>query len=488
MKSSQPGSRAECMRGRICHAPWSRILGALIVVIAPLIASAAGAQAPDEFAGTWGGSLEFGGTKLPLVFHLEYANGAWSGTADSPMQGATGMPLTGIKVQGAEITFSLRNIPGNPTYQGKLAAGALTGTFTQSGRSFPLTLTKSAGPARPQTPKPPFPYTETEVVYHSGDVDIAGTLAVPEGAGPFPAVLLLSGSGAQNRDEEIFGHRPFFVISDNLARAGIAVLRVDDRGVGKSTGSLSDATIDDLARDAVSGVRFMCERSEINPLKVGLIGHSEGAVVASLAAAQSDSIAFIVLMAGAGVPGADIIIRQVERLSAATGAKESDIRRAADAQKRVMKLVVSDADSTEIAAELRKIIVAEALASGSGQMPAERELNTRIARETRILLSPGYRSYAKFDPRPSLTKIKVPVLALAGDLDLQVDPDQNIPEISKALESAGNADVTIHRFPGLNHLFQTAKTGTVDEYYEIEETIQPGVLTAIREWIVKRVS
>ncbi len=243
--------------------------------------------------GSWAGSIEIPGAALDLQVDLQYKDGYWVGKIDIPAQGVKGLPLSNVSVTKTEATFSIGGVPGNPTFHGTLSEGALAGEFKQGGQSIPVRLGKEelAKPARPQEPKPPFPYTEHEVTFSNGPIKLAGTLTVPEGDGPFPAALLISGSGAQDRNEEVFDHKPFLVLSDHLTRAGIAVLRVDDRGVGESTGSAIDATSEDFAGDALAGVNFLRTRDEIDKKKIGLIGHSEGGIIAPQVATESDDVA-----------------------------------------------------------------------------------------------------------------------------------------------------------------------------------------------------
>ncbi|MCK4305564.1 MAG: alpha/beta fold hydrolase, partial [Candidatus Eisenbacteria sp.] len=274
---------------------WACATAIVLLCVPGILTQDPVAQEPSEFVGDWQGALEVSGTRLTIIIHLVHEKEKWSGTMDSPMQGATGIPLR-LRVRGAEIEFSM-DVPGNPVFKGKLEAGRIIGTFSQSGQSLPLTLSreKVVGPVRPQEPKRPFPYEEIEVSYANGDITLAGTLTLPSEGGPFPAALLISGSGAQDRDETVFAHKPFLVLSDNLTRRGIAVLRVDDRGVGGSTGGGTRPTTADFTEDALAGVRFLQQRPEVDPKKIGLIGHSEGGTIAPLAASRSDAIAFIVL-------------------------------------------------------------------------------------------------------------------------------------------------------------------------------------------------
>ena len=433
--------------------------------------------------GSWAGSIEIPGAALDVQAELQYKDGYWVGTIDIPAQGAKGLPLSDISVTKTEATFTIGGIPGDPTFHGKLSEDAITGEFKQGGQSIPFRLGKEelAKPVRPQEPKPPFPYAAHEVTFTNGTIKLAGTLTVPAGDGPFPAALLISGSGAQDRNEEVFDHKPFLVLADHLTRAGIAVLRVDDRGVGESTGSAIDATSEDFAGDALAGVNFLRTRDEIDKQKIGLIGHSEGGIIAPKVATESDDVAWVVLLAGPGVPGSEIIVRQVELISRAAGMGEKQIATAVGQQTKLLQLIEADVQQGAIRGMVREL-----LRSQSGAALSQQELEQQVSTQTTSLTSPWFRQFISYDPRPALKELAVPVLALWGEKDLQVDPRQNLPEIRKALEQAGNEDFTVEELKGLNHLFQTATTGSISEYYTIEETMSPAVLEMITSWIDER--
>jgi pimeloyl-ACP methyl ester carboxylesterase len=436
--------------------------------------------------GHWEGKIETPGPGLPVVVDLTFSDGAWSGSFDSPMQGATGIPLEGILVEGTKIRFSIQGIPGKPTFEGKLEAGVIEGTFTQMGQSFAFSLGREqvALPPRPQEPQPPFPYDTREVEYANGEITIACTLTLPRGEGAHPAVHLITGSGPQDRDEAIFGHKPFLVLSDDLARAGLAVLRCDDRGVGGSGGALSTSTTAELAEDAVAALRFLKAQPGIDPQRIGLVGHSEGGIIAPLIASRSADVAFVVMLAGPGVPGQQILVRQTELLLRAGGVSGEEAAGALAAQHRLLDLVVQGADEQALHEPYRELAALQFSAAGSEIDPAA--LDQAITAGVAELTTPWFRFFLTHDPRPALRQVKVPVLALNGELDLQVDPGQNLPEITRALEQAGNPDVTVKELPRLNHLFQEARSGAVAEYASIEETINPLALKTIREWIVQR--
>jgi pimeloyl-ACP methyl ester carboxylesterase len=294
-------------------------------------------------------------------------------------------------------------------------------------------------------------------------------------------VLLISGSGPENRDEEVFGHKPFLVLADYLTRAGIAVLRVDDRGVGESTGDSRTATSEDFAYDALAGVDFLTRQPEIDPERIGLIGHSEGGLIAPMVASHSKNVSFIVLLAGTGVPGDQILSRQMELISRASGMDDEQLSRVISAQRQVLDLVKAGATEEEVESKVRRLLEAQ-----MGKELTAEQLDQAAEAQALVVISPWFRFFIRYDPRPLLEEARIPVLALGGELDLQVDPSQNLPAIREALSKAGNPDFTVLELPALNHLFQTAESGSPNEYYSIEETFSPVALKTISDWILKR--
>ena len=437
----------------------------------------------ESVGGHWEGRIEIPGQPLTVLVDLEHADGEWRGTVDIPAQGARGLALHRIKVgDKGEVEFTIRGVPGKPTFRGRLQDAAITGEFAQGGATFSFRLGREAapGPHRPQEPAPPFPYASEKVSFRNGAVHLAGTLTVPAGEPPFPAMLLVTGSGAQNRDQEIFGHKPFLVIADHLARAGIAVLRVDDPGVGGSTPHPRPPTTADFAGDASAGVDFLLADGRF--LGVGILGHSEGGLIAPLVASRRDDVAFAILLAAPGVPGVELMQRQNEMIYGATGTPEPTRSRLLGLIDRLFKALASDRDEDWVRSEV-EAVVREQLSIG-GVPTADREGQVGPAVEQ--TLTPWMRHFLRHDPGPALAACRVPVLAINGELDLQVDAGQNLPAITKALERAGNKDVTTRSLPGLNHLFQHAETGMVREYATIEQTIAPEVLNLIRDWVLAR--
>lgn len=480
-----------------------------LLLAAPVAALVAQTPAADPFAGHWQGKVTVQGTTLELALHVEKHGDAYTATLDSLSQGAEGIPVATFTVDGETCKADVKAIGGMLAL--RLQKGTpdhLVGELVQRGVAMPTDLARVSEvqkPKRPQEPKPPFPYRSEDVTYHhdparsltesfgTGEskegVTLAGTLTLPEGKGPFPAAVMITGSGAQDRDETLLGHKPFLVIADALTRAGLAVLRVDDRGTGKSTGSFADATSADFARDALAGVRYLKTRSEIDPTRIGLIGHSEGGIVAPMVAAGEgkSEVAFAVLIAPPGVSLGEVIVHQSRLIAKAEGADEND--RAADDQlmQAVVRIVASDA-----APEERKKQLGEAIAraweamSETARKEAGGSLES-LQKQTERMDSPWMRFLVVRDPAVDLKAMTCPTLALFGGKDLQVDPAQNEPPLRAAIEASGKAKSTIVVLPEHNHLFQHTKTGKPSEYATNEETFSEVAIAVIREWIGKNV-
>ncbi|MHC4243931.1 MAG: alpha/beta hydrolase family protein, partial [Planctomycetota bacterium] len=341
---------------------------------------------------------------------------------------------------------------------------------------------------RPQEPKKPYPYIEEEVTYENekAGIKLAGTLTLPRSEGPFPAVILITGSGGQDRNETIFGHRPFLVLSDHLTRKGIAVLRVDDRGVGGSTGNLFKSTIEDFAGDVLTGVKYLKSRNEINHNKIGLIGHSEGGDIAPIAAARSSDVAFIILMAGTGVTVEEFMYLQSDLLLKAAGASENVLAMQHTSSKQILDILKQEKDNTVAEKKIRKIMTDFLMKLSKEEKETLGASEATMENQLKTVLSPWFRFFLTYDPKSALMKVKCPVLAINGQLDLQVPPKENLSAIEEALKAGGNTNYTIRELPNHNHLFQRAQTGTISEYAKIEETISPIALKAITQWILKQ--
>ena len=456
-------------------------------------------EAQRPIVGSWLGTLDAGGgTQIRMVFNIEpTADGGFVGTMDSPDQGANGIPVSEITFAAGHLTLISAMASGR--YEGDLSSDGTTleGMWMQGGLEIPLTMERMEGgiepPSRPQEPERPFPYDEEEVRYPNpeGEHELAGTLTLPRSAGPHPAVVLVSGSGPQDRDGTVMQHRPFLVLSDHLTRQGIAVLRFDDRGIGESGGEFGTATTVDFTSDALAGVAFLKNRPDIDATWIGIVGHSEGGVVAPMAAAKSSDVAFIVMMAGTGVTGEEIMLEQAALIARASGASEEDIRENAELQRALFAIVKEVADPREAAPRLIEVMERQ-LAQMTEEERAAAEvtdetLDLVVQTQVRQVNSPWFRFFLTYDPVQALQQVTVPVLAINGELDLQVPPSQSLPAIERALQEGGNSDVMVAELPGLNHLFQTCTTGSPSEYTGIEETISPTALTMMSDWILERV-
>lgn len=443
-------------------------------------------------AGHWQGSLK----PSPLVelrLVLELTNnapaGRLGGVIVSVDQGHARIPLTTLTEQAGEVRFEARSVGG--VFDGRLSADGseIVGQWQQGGGKTPLSfkrLAKAPQLNRPQEPKKPYPYEEEEVTIPNSatGVTLAGTFTKPRGAGPHPAVMLLSGSGPQDRDEAIMGHRPFLVLADHLTRQGIAVLRCDDRGVGKSTGDFGAATHEDFVADTLAGVAWLKRRAEIDSKRIGLIGHSEGGLIAPLAAVrQPEDIAFIVLLAGVGVPTEELLVRQGQDLARAMGAAGHTLERNAKTQRESFRILRQDLPRSEAEQKLRELLQAHSSELTEAQRQALGYTEAMLDAQVQTVLTPWFRNLLTYDPRPTLRQVKCPVLALNGEKDLQVSAKENLAAIREALIAGGNRQVQTREFPGLNHLFQTCTTGAVSEYGQIEETFNPAALDAISDWV-----
>ncbi len=466
---------------------------AMALIFASALVEEAKTQTPDAAAGgrnlegTWEGALDVGAMKLRLALKVtKAADGAIVAKLDSLDQGANDMQVDAISLKDGAVHFEMNRL--QVVFDGTLNKenSEIAGQFKQGGATYPLTLKRVAKPTalnRPQEPKPPFPYDEEEVSYENkrDGVKLAGTLTLPRGKASSPSVILITGSGPQNRNEELLGHKPFLVLADYLTRRGVAVLRVDDRGVGGSTGSVSNSTSENFAADALAGIEFLKGHKGIDAKRIGLIGHSEGGLIAPMVASQSDDVAFIVLLAGPGLPGEDILLAQAALILKASGAGPEALARQRATQEMMFAVLKQEKDNATAEKKMRE----EFDKRMAGLSEAEKaQANQTLEAQIKMVLSPWFRHFLTYDPRPTLAKVKCPVLALNGENDLQVPVTENLREIEATLKAAGNKDVTVMRLPKLNHLFQTSETGLPGEYVKIEETFAPVALKTVGDWVL----
>lgn len=460
-------------------------------VFLSILATSTFGQDNSSLEGNWLGAIEVSGMKLRLVLKITKSGDGYTAKLDSLDQGAKDLPIDSITRKDKTVSFSAAQLGIN--YEGMLneKADEISGTFKQGAGTLPLNFKRTVGEIstkRSQEPSKPYPYNEEEVSYKNikDDVKLAGTLTLPRGGeGKFPAVVLITGSGSQDRDETILGHRPFLVLADYLTRRGIAVLRVDDRGIGGSASGSRSATTENYVGDVLAGIEYLKSRKEINPAKIGLIGHSEGGIIAPAAAVRSKDVAFIVMLAGPGQTGEEIILTQIALIQKANGENAEEIKRAVDLQKSLFTIIKSEPDDKLAEQKINETLAASKSKMNEQELKAFAPIEANIKAQTPVLLSPWYRYFTSYNPRPTLEKVKIPVLALNGENDVQVSSKENLALIAAALKAGGNKDYTVQSFPKLNHLFQTSQTGLPNEYGKIEETISPQILEIISNWILK---
>ncbi|MBF6485844.1 alpha/beta hydrolase [Nocardia otitidiscaviarum] len=457
------------------RSPKSLLL--VLLAIVALVAAGCGKDdatpTPEQVSGDWHGSIELPGRQLAIG--VNFANDG-EATVDIPEQGVAAAPLTGVSADPDKVTFSIPDVPGDPKFEGthNRDSDTIEGEFSQGGQQFPLRLTRGQveGPARPQEPRAPFPYDTEEVSYPSGEITVAGTLTRPEGTGPFPTVVLITGSGPQDRDETLLGHKPFLLLADTLTRAGYAVLRTDDRGVGGTGGNLEHATYQELTDDIIAGMNYLRGRDDIDDRRIGLLGHSEGGYLAPLAAARPDSgVAFTILLAGPAVPGSEVLLEQNRLIMAAQGATPEEISE----QIGFVSGLVAIVRTGDLEAARRYVL------EHNESLPEDERSPEEAAAQ---MASPYMAALLNYDPAPALSALRVPTLAVYGGKDLQVPPAQSEGPMRNLL--ADNPDATVHTFDGLNHLLQPADKGTPDEYAAIETTMDPAVLDYLSKWLTER--
>lgn len=441
----------------------------------------------QDITGQWNGVLKVQGTQLKLVFNVTKIDNGYSSTMDSPDQGAKGIPVTNTTFENFKIKFEIAN--ARIEYNGELKENQIVGTFKQGGQEFPMNLSRKSIDKevvkRPQEPTKPYNYYSEDVTFQNikANISLSGTLTLPKKDGIFPIVILITGSGPQNRDEELFGHKPFLVISDYLTKSGIGVLRYDDRGVGQSKGDFKISTTADFATDVESAIAYLKTRKEINKKKIGLVGHSEGGLIAPIVAAKSKDVDFIVLLAGTGIQGDKLLLLQQELIAKANGVSETDIKKSIKRNAELFEMIVNSNDNQKLKTDLTNSINETLKNDTSTEIPNGMTKEEFVSTQVNQISSPWMQYFIKFNPATTLQKVKCPVLAVNGEKDLQVPPKDNLTAIKTALTKGGNKNITTMEFPNLNHLFQECKTGSPSEYATIEQTFSPTALEEIANWI-----
>lgn len=445
----------------------------------------------QNITGKWHGELKVQGISLPIVFNIDTARQGLKATMDSPKQGAFGIEVASVAFSNSKLKLSLPRLMID--YEGTLIhADTISGVFVQAAMPLKLNLVrlKDELPVfrRLQEPLLPYPYIAEEVAFvnSKANITLAGTFTFPRGKGKFPTVVLITGSGPQNRDEELLGHKPFLVLSDYLTRRGIAVLRFDDRGFGKSTGDFAAATTADFATDVEAAISFLLTRKEVDKRNIGLIGHSEGGIIAPMVAIRSKSVKFIVLMAGTGIPGGELLHLQQELIGRGMGIAEEELLKTKILNQKILNLVQTINETERLKNELASLVsefIGENPQMANPQNLPEGEIVNAIIKQ---YVSPWMINFIKHNPASDLERVRCAVLAINGEKDLQVPADINLNAIQLALDRGGNTSYDIRKLAGLNHLFQECKTGLPQEYGSIEQTISPSALELIGDWIVKK--
>ncbi|PHR46203.1 MAG: alpha/beta hydrolase [Fluviicola sp.] len=457
-----------------------------VLLILLILTSVSLSTQAQDITGKWNGLLKIQGVQLRLVFNVTKGENRYTSTMDSPDQGVKDIPVTTTTFEDPKVKFEVES--AGIVYTGKLLDEKIKGTFKQGGQEFPMDLSreevKKEEVRRPQEPTKPFPYYSEDVAFENSkaDVSLAGTLTLPKKKGKYPVVILISGSGPQNRNEELLGHKPFLILSDYLTRNGIGVLRYDDRGVGESTGDFKAATSKDFATDVESAVEYLKTRKDIDKKNIGLIGHSEGGLIAPMVAAESDDVSFIVLLAGTGIQGDKLLLMQEELIWRENGMPEEEIEKSLRINTALFDIVLNSEDSVKVKEDLT-ISMTKMIEEDSTEIPEGSTVEDIVEKQVNQFATPWMLYFIRYNPAPTLEKVKCPVLAINGEKDLQVPPKENLQAIEKALNKGGNNKVTTKELAKLNHLFQESETGSPDEYASIEQTFSPIALEVVLEWI-----
>jgi pimeloyl-ACP methyl ester carboxylesterase len=466
---------------------WTQGNVALPLVFHRRAANAASSKAKDAvfpIEGNWQSALETHGMRLRLQLHVSHdTERELIAALDSLDQGISGLPTANVSLEENDFYFEIPAVEGTFEGQYDSAKNTLTGKWSQTGAEQNLEFKRSDEPLpllRPQNPAPPYPYREETVSFSNAaaNVQLAGTLTLPKGTGPFPAAILIAGSGPNDRDETVAGHKPFLILADSLTRKGIAVLRYDKRGVGRSTGSVDKATTLDFAADTQTAVAFLKARKDIDPKRIGLIGHSEGAMVVPYVANHSQDISWVVLLAAPATIGEATLINQSGLIGEVGGLSGPQLLASLTFDREAYDVVRKEKDPVVITEKVKQLVKDSGLDAALPPATLETQL--------RMLASPWFRFFLDYDPLPTLQALKTPTLALYGHKDLQVPPKFNLELTKKALSDAGNSDFDVRELPELNHLFQHAYSGSPTEYQAIDETFAPEALLIVSDWILPR--
>lgn len=439
----------------------------------------------QEIVGSWQGELEVQGMKIPLIFNITAEGSNFKSTMDSPKQGAKGIPVTKTTFSNNELFLEAINM--NVTYKGTFQNDKIEGLFIQNKIELPLILTKVTDTTafiqrRPQTPKAPFDYPTEEVRFENptDKNTLAGTISIPKNKKDFPIIIMITGSGSQDRNEEIFGHKPFAVIADDFAKKGIATLRIDDRGVGESSKGNDNPTTANYATDINAAVEFLAKKGYNN---IGLLGHSEGGMIAPMVATSNKKVKFIISMAGPGIAIDQLMAMQIEKGGQLAGENPEKLKLDVEISKKTFQFI-KNYKGNDLKSELEKMYLIDFQKYPDSIMPKE-NIAIEAKNESEKFTNKWLLYFISFDPADYISKLKIPVLAINGNLDFQVDSKSNLNGFEKNLTKARNKNFKIVEMSGMNHLFQECTTGFVTEYGEIEQTISPKVLLEMSDWVLK---
>lgn len=427
---------------------------------------------------------------LDIQIRVEKTKKALNGFMSIPSQKLKDYQLPVFTFTKNKVHFELPSQAGTANFDGELKSDSIKGKILQAGIQGSFYLVKATGKAialKETKLDEPLPYLEEEIAFKSGRILLAGTLTIPKEDKKYPAVILLTGNGPLNRDEDIFGFKIFQIIADYLTRKGFAVLRYDDRGVGGSTGNSIQSTTEDFADDAKAAIEFLKKQKNIDVSKIGFLGHSEGGMIAPMVASTSGDVAFIVLMSAPGVSGGDVLLEQQKLILQSSGVKDSLIEQNLDLQRKINTALINDTDlndlRTDIYAFAEKDFETLSPEIKTSIQDKKAYINSTVQSQILMFNNPWLKFYIKYDPAPTLQKVKIPVLMTFGELDLQVPTAQSRSKMEAALASGGNKNYKSVVFPKANHLYQEAKTGSPAEYNELKKEFVPGFLNTLADWI-----
>lgn len=467
-----------------------------ILLLLAFQVSAALCLGQKKFIGMWEGTLKAGVADVRMVFHISAGDKDTLKAVLEMVEQQSSVPAGEVELLGDTVKIKIKE--AHAMYEGVLVNDTtLQGAWKQIGVSIPMHLKKVdkiTYPVRPQTPVPPFSYKSEDIEYFNGDNSIkyAGTITIPPGKGPFPAAILITGSGQQNRDETMAGHQPFAVIADHLTKQGFVILRVDDRGIGGTTGDVKNATTADFAKDVMVGLDYLKKRPEVNAKKLGMIGHSEGGMIAAMVGAERKDIDFIIFLAAPGIKITELMVEQNQAVLAKSGMPSKYVTAYASLYRKLIETIVTS-NTAQVRENLTAVVdkwrdTTDKTAVISTTRIFNSKTRDEFVNQFATLAENAWFSYFfRFDPVPYLEKLSGKILALNGSQDVQVVSASNLAGIKEALKKSKAKTVDVIELPGMNHLFQTCKDCSLVEYGRLDETFSPIALQKMSEWLKKNV-